>query len=117
MTHGRQPLKGAYSSRAPLFRAKLLRFIRRICGGILMGRLRSLLVRAAFVLFGRKVFLLSKTDHAEPGFRHITPHALVRRIFGALGPSAAFCGVGTVLVCLTDDPGHYGGLSFCFDSR
>jgi hypothetical protein len=82
-----------------------------------MGRLRSLLVRAAFVLFGRKVFLLSKTDHAEPGFRHITPHALVRRIFGALGPSAAFCGVGTVLVCLTDDPGHYGGLSFCFDSR
>ena len=39
-----------------------------------MARLRPLLVRAAFVLFGRKVFLLGKIDHAEPGFdisRHI----------------------------------------------
>ena len=71
-----------------------------------MGRLRPLLVRAAFVLFGRKVFLLSKTDHAEPGFRHITPHVLLRRIFGALRPSAALCGVGVVLVRLTDNPGH-----------
>jgi hypothetical protein len=58
------------------------------------------------VLFGRKVFLLSKTDHAEPGFRHITPHVLLRRIFGALGPSAALCGVGAVLVRLIDNPGH-----------
>ena len=32
-----------------------------------MGRLRPPLVRAAFVLFGSKVFLLGKIDHAEPG--------------------------------------------------
>jgi hypothetical protein len=66
-----------------------------------MGRLRPLLVRAAFALFGRKIFLLGKTDHAEPGFRHVTPHVLLRCIFRALGSSAALCGVGAVLVRLT----------------
>ena len=71
-----------------------------------MGRLRPLLVRAAFVLFGRKIFLLSKIDYAEPGFRHITPHMPIRRIFAALGPSAALRGVGAVLVRFADDPGH-----------
>jgi hypothetical protein len=71
-----------------------------------MGRLRSLLVRAAFSFFGRKVFLLSKNDHAEPGFRHVTPHVLLRRIFGALGPSAALCGVGAIFARLTDNAGH-----------
>src|SRR6185312_431446 len=101
MTHGHRPLKGEYSGRTPLFRAKTPRFIRRTCKGILMGRLRPLLVRAAFALFGRKVFLLSKTDHAEPGFRHITPHVLLRRIFGALRPSAALRCIGAVLVRLT----------------
>jgi hypothetical protein len=70
-----------------------------------MGRPRSLLVCAAFVLFVRKVFLLGKTDHAEPGFRHITPHVLLRRIFGALSPSAAVSGVGAVLVRL-GEPRH-----------
>jgi hypothetical protein len=71
-----------------------------------MATRRPLLVRAAFVLFGSKVFLFGKTDHAEPGFRHITPHALLRRIFGALGPSAALRGVSAVLVRLAYDAGH-----------
>jgi hypothetical protein len=71
-----------------------------------MRRLRPPLVRAAFVLFCSKVFLLGKIDHAEPGFRHVTPHVLLRHIFGALGPSAALGGVGAVLVRLTNKPGH-----------
>jgi hypothetical protein len=43
------------------------------------------------VFFGGKVFSFDMPDHAKPGFRHVTPHLFLSRIFCGVSHPTAFC--------------------------